>query len=82
MESPPRELVPFIGGPYDGQALPVPHPISSEMELRVLPRSPSGDSAFYTLGEDGRFHYLPLPPSDPWWAEAWLEAGAGAEAYA
>ena len=60
MKPQPRELVPFIGGPYDGQALPVPHPILPEMELRVLPRAPSAFSAFYALGEDGCFHYLPL----------------------
>lgn len=57
-----RKFIQFIGGPYDGQALPVPQPILREAELRVLPRGPHGRSAFYALGDDGRFHYLPLPP--------------------
>lgn len=35
MEFELRDFVAFIGGPYDGQALPVPHPILCDMELRV-----------------------------------------------
>lgn len=53
------ELIRFVAGPYDGRAMPVPRPILREFELRVLPPDPSGCSAFYSLGDDGRFHYLP-----------------------
>jgi hypothetical protein len=59
MDSGQFELIRFVAGPYDGKALPVPRPILRELEFRVKPRDPSGCSAFYSLGDDGRFHYHP-----------------------
>jgi hypothetical protein len=59
MERGSFEWIRFVAGPYDGRALPVPRPIMRELELRVLPPDPSGCSAFYSLGDDGRFHYHP-----------------------
>ena len=59
MDSGAFELIRFVAGPYDGKALRVPRPIVRELELRVKPRDPSGCSAFYSLGDDGRFHYHP-----------------------
>jgi hypothetical protein len=58
------ELIRFVAGPYDGRAMPVPRPILGDAELWVLPRDPSGCSAFYSLGDDGRFHYLPSGRGD------------------
>ena len=59
MERGSFEWIRFVAGPYDGRALPVPRPIIRVLELRVLPLDPSGCSAFYSLGDDGRFHYQP-----------------------
>jgi len=64
MESGSFELIRFVAGPYDGRALPVPRPILRELELRVKPLDPSGCSAFYSLGDDGRFHYHPSGRGD------------------
>ena len=59
MQSGSYELIRFVAGPYDGRALPVPRPILRELELRVLPPDAGGGSAYYSLGDDGRFHYQP-----------------------